>query len=741
MPFIRLSFFYIFLILTPLISTANTPELLPSNDAFKVSAKIINKNIELSFQIAQGYYLYQHRFLVKSQTSTVTLGQIIFPQGQVKHDENFGEVITYYNQVILSIPIKNTQNETELILEINYQGCADIGVCYPPEKKIINLNLVSTSARLNLDPIKQLVAGFKGLTAELFQDELLVADKAFQVFVEVKDEKTLSLNWLIADGYYLYRDKIKLRLLDDKKVTLGSYEIPHGKPMYDNAFGDVEIFHQQLKFDLKLLRKTKTTESIILEVDFQGCADLGVCYPPMSKKIPLQLPIATQTTATLKSNITAPILSEQNKIANALQQDTLWLTLLSFLGFGLLLAFTPCIFPMIPILSSLIVGQGKNISTSKAFFLSLAYVFASALTYTVFGILAALFGSNLQMLFQQPWIIVFFSSIFILLSFSMFGFYHLELPKPLQAKLHDSSNNHRDGSYFGAAIMGALSSLIVGPCVAAPLAGALIYIGQTGDAILGGLALFMMGIGMGLPLLIIGASAGKLLPAAGHWLNSTKAVFGVIMLAMALWMLERVLSASITMLLWSLLFIISAVYLHALEALPLNCSGWSKLWKGFGVFMLIYGILLLIGMSTGNGNPLTPLQGLSTGTTESTKKGLEFERISSLAELELRLEEASANGQWLMLDFYADWCISCKEMEAYTFTDAAVQQRLANLVRLQVDVTKNSEADKAFLKRFNLIGPPAILFFNTHKQELLNYRVIGYQDTKTFLTSIQAVGI
>jgi thiol:disulfide interchange protein DsbD len=621
-----------------------------------------------------------------------------------------------------------------LLLFIPLISIAETSNLLPPNEAL------SSTTQQKINPLKQLVTGFKGFTAQLFDDELLTADKAFQFFVNAKDGTTLHLNWVIAEGYYLYRNKIKLRLLNNNNVSLGRYQIPHGSPKHDEAFGDVEIFHQQLVFDVALLRKTMPSEAIVLEVYFQGCADRGVCYPPMTKQISLQLPPVTQLSHPPNKPVTVPPVSEQNQIAKALQQDTLWLTLLSFLGFGLLLSFTPCIFPMIPILSGIIVGQGKNMSTTKAFFLSLSYVIASALTYTVFGILAALFGSNLQVLFQQTWIIALFSGIFILLSLSMFGFYHLELPKSLQAKLHNSSDKHRDGSYLGAAIMGALSSLIVGPCVAAPLAGALIYIGQTGDAILGGSALFMMGLGMGFPLLIIGTSAGKLLPKAGHWLNSTKVIFGVVMLAMALWMLERILPANITMLLWAMLLIISAIYLQALEALPSECNGWYKLWKGLGIIILIYGVLLLIGMSAGNTNPLKPLQGLGVAKTKANHQGLKFEKVSSLAELNSRLEQARVNNQWVMLDFYADWCISCKEMEVYTFTDSKVKQSLANFILLQVDVTKNSADDKTLLTHFNLIGPPAILFFGTDKQERLANRVIGYQDSETFLSSIQVLG-
>jgi thiol:disulfide interchange protein DsbD len=422
-----------------------------------------------------------------------------------------------------------------------------------------------------------------------------------------------------------------------------------------------------------------------------------------------------------------------------LQQNSLAMTLLSFFGFGLLLSLTPCIFPMIPILSGIIVGHGNRITTARAFLLSLSYVVASAFTYTVFGVLAALFGSNLQTTFQQPWIIGLFSAIFVLLSLSMFGFYELEIPNSLKTRLHNSSVRHRDGSLWGAAIMGALSSLIVGPCVAAPLAGALIYIGQTGNAVLGGSALFAMGLGMGVPLLLLGASAGKLLPKAGTWLYSTKAVFGVIMLGVAVWMLSRILPPSITILLWATLLILPAIYLKAIDPLPENSSGWRKLWKGIGLMMLAYGLLLLIGFSMGNDNPLKPLQGFGVNNAQAAEQGIVFKRVASLSALDAEILQASANHQPVMLDFYADWCISCKEMEAYTFTDPKVKQALAGVVLLQADITRDSADDKALLAKFNLIGPPAILFFGEDGKESAAYRVIGYQDAKTFIKTLQQV--
>jgi thioredoxin:protein disulfide reductase len=580
----------------------------------------------------------------------------------------------------------------------------------------------------NSNPINQLLKSIPSLSSTS-QDELLPPDQAFKFSAVVKDANTLHVSWLLAPGYYLYREKTQVT------VAANAYT------KHDEAYGKVEIFYQTLDFDIPLLRASKAAHPITVQAKYQGCANRGVCYPPMLKKIELSLPVAEQMQANRgpEKFASAPALSEQDQIVQSLRKDSLWATLLSFFGFGFLLSLTPCIFPMIPILSGLIVGRGKDIPSSRAFLMSLCYVLASAATYTVFGVLAAVFGSNLQSTFQQPWIIIAFSAIFIALSLSMFGFYHLEVPKSLQAKLHTSSEKHRDGSMLGATVMGALSSLIVGPCVAAPLAGALIYIGQTGNVLLGGSALFMMGMGMGIPLLILGASAGKLLPKAGDWLNVTKAVFGVIMLGVAVWMLSRILPPEIPMLLWAALLVIPAVYLNATDSLPEICSGWRKLWKGVGLIMLAYGLLLLIGFSLGNSNPLKPLQGLAMSSGSFKEQGIVFDKITSISQLEQRLQQASAKQQKVMLDFYADWCISCKEMEAYTFTDPTVKSALKDFVLLQADVTQNTADDKALLAKFNLVGPPGVLFFGVDQHEQSALRVIGYQKSEQFLKTLHRV--
>jgi thiol:disulfide interchange protein DsbD len=733
--------FFLCLSILPFSSQAINPEdLLRPEQAFKISAKAISdQEIIVTFDIAEDYYLYRDKMDFTSKTPGITLDKAILPPGKSKYDEFFGEVVTYRHTVKIPVPVINNNHSGPFQLLVKHQGCADVGICYPPQQTVLTVTLPTAGASKN-DPVQQLLQSPSGISLSAFENKLLPADQAFQFFPSVKDGNTLILKWNIADGYYLYREKFQVEIVKSDDIQLENFQIPHGIPEHDEAFGPVEIFYKEVGFEVPLLRTSKTPQNLTLAVKYQGCASRGVCYPPIQKTVELALPASVQTAAS--TAITSPSqapLSEQDQIVNALHQDTLWLTLLSFLGFGLLLAFTPCIFPMIPILSGIIVGQGKQITTRKAFLLSLCYVTASALTYTVLGILAASFGSNLQATFQQPWIIVLFSTIFILLAFSMFGFYNLELPKSLQSKLHNSSDKHRDGSFIGAAIMGALSSLIVGPCVAAPLAGALIYIGQTGDAILGGSALFALGFGMGIPLLLMGASAGKLLPKAGAWMNSTKAVFGVIMLAVSAWMLDRILPGPIMMLIWSMLLIIPAIYLSAIDALPENASGWQKLFKGVGVIMLSYGIILLIGLSIGNTNPLKPLAHIG-GINNNIEHKLSFKRIASIEELDIHLEQAKNNNQWVMLDFYADWCISCKEMEAYTFSDPQVLKKLEKVVLLQADVTANNETDKALLQRFNLIGPPGIIFFDPNN-EGNEMQIIGYQDANKFLSLLNQAGI
>jgi thiol:disulfide interchange protein DsbD len=426
-------------------------------------------------------------------------------------------------------------------------------------------------------------------------------------------------------------------------------------------------------------------------------------------------------------------------MSNALRSGNTLLTLAIFFGAGLLLAFTPCVFPMIPILSGIIVGQGEDITTRKAFYLSLVYVLAMALTYTVVGILVGLSGENIQAWFQNPWIIGSFAIIFVALSFSMFGFYELKMPASIQSKITNMSNSQQGGNIIGVSIMGFLSALIVGPCVTAPLVGALIYIAETGDAVLGGMALFSLSMGMGAPLLVIGASAGKFLPKAGAWMDAVKAVFGVLLLGLAIWLLERVAPAAFTMALWSALIIVSAIYMGAVDSLGDSSNGWKKLWKGLGVLLLIYGIIILLGLASGNRNVFQPLKGLasSSNATSQQAEHLTFTQIKGVDGLNAELAKAKKAGKTVMLDFYADWCVSCKEMEHFTFSDPSVLKALRNVVLLQADVTPNDDKDTELYKHFGIIGPPSIMFFGVDGVERKNYRVIGYMKADEFAQHIK----
>ena len=494
-------------------------------------------------------------------------------------------------------------------------------------------------------------------------------------------------------------------------------------------------------------RGGNTASDLTLKAVYQGCSDQGLCYPPIEKT--LQISLSDQKTGDRGQGTESPPLpdkgqlaevqkTESSQIAQLFKSGSFWLIVSFFFGAGLLLAFTPCIFPMIPILSGIIVGRGHKITRMHAFILSLAYVLGMALTYAAAGVVAGFSGSLISNALQTPWVLGSFSALFVLLSLSMFGFYELQLPSALQSKLTDTSNKLHGGHLSGVFVMGALSAIIMGPCVAAPLAGALLYIGQSHDAVLGGVALFALAMGMGAPLLLIGSSAGVLLPKAGAWMESVKRFFGVMMLALAIWIIQPLLPVSVQMLLWAALLVFSAIYLRALDALPHNANGWHRLNKGIGILALLLGVAYLIGALSGARDILRPLGSLGSAETQAHTT-LQFSRVKDSAELDQRL--AQARGQIVMLDFYADWCISCKEMERFTFADAAVQAKLKPVLLLQADVTANSEEDKALLKRFGLYGPPGILFFDAQSKEMSDFRITGYQDAAQFLKSLQAAGL
>ena len=590
------------------------------------------------------------------------------------------------------------------------------------------------------------------------RDRVLEADQAFQLTVSAPDPLTLEARWLIAPGYYLYRDKFRLSLLDAQGMTIAGLEIPPGESKDDPYFGLQQIFHGEAVVVARLQREPAGAQTVRLKADYQGCAEVGVCYPPLSQTVSVALPALAPPAAepgvrvepssslslaapppapTPASTTTEAAEAEPDRLAQLLNQQR-FLAIPAFFGFGLLLAFTPCVFPMIPILSSLIAGQGALLTRRRALWLSLTYVLAMAATYTVAGVLAALLGQNVQAWFQNPWVIGAFSGLFVLLALSMFGLYDLQLPAYLQHRLTQWSNRQRGGHHAGVAVMGFLSALIVGPCVAPPLIGALTFIAVTGDVALGAAALFALSLGMGAPLLIIGASTGHWLPRAGHWMERIKSVFGVLLLVVALGLLERILPAAVSMVLWATLLIVVSTYMGALQPVVHGAPAWRTLIKGLGLVLLIYGVLLLVGVAAGGRDPLQPLRGIGLlANAANAARPMAFRPVKTVAELDLALREAS--GRPVMLDFYADWCVSCKELERETFADPTVRAALAGLVKLQADVTANDEADQALLQRFGVIGPPAILFFGPDGQERRDRRVVGFMAAEPFNAHLRSV--
>ncbi|TXT29296.1 MAG: thiol:disulfide interchange protein DsbD, partial [Rhodocyclaceae bacterium] len=470
-------------------------------------------------------------------------------------------------------------------------------------------------------------------------------------------------------------------------------------------------------------------------VTSQGCADAGVCYPPQIQPLSVELPDPASAPAAAAAPADG---DESGQIAATLKNAGFWTSLAFFFIAGLGLSLTPCVFPMIPILSGIIAGQGHKNSHARGFALSMAYVLGMAVTYAAAGVAAGLSGTLISAALQNPWVLGSFALVFVVLSFSMFGFYELQLPTALQSKLSEESGHLQGGRGIGVFLMGALSALIVGPCVAAPLAGALLYIGQTGDAVFGGAALFVMALGMGAPLIAVGIAGGSLLPKTGPWMEGVKKAFGVLLLATAVWLVSPVVPPVASMLAWAALLIIPAIYLHALDPLPPHAKGWHRFWKGIGIVMLLTGAALLIGALAGGRDPLQPLAGLRGQAVAAEEKRLPFERVTSVTELEARIKTA---GKPVMLDFYADWCVSCKEMERFTFSDPAVQAKLAGFTLLQADVTANSDDDKALLAKFKLFGPPGIIFYDSKGQEIRAVRIVGFQDARQFQKSLQQLGV
>ncbi|WP_159016577.1 protein-disulfide reductase DsbD [Cognatiluteimonas profundi] len=764
-------------------------QLLPVDQVFVLSASAPSRDrIELHWKIADGYYLYRHRIGVQSIGDGFAADALQLPHGDKHHDDFFGDVETFRTQLTAVQPGTAASGASTATLRVKYQGCADAGVCYPPQTRTLTVALPGAAAARPAADAATGDASFAALgralgagaatpsgtlQAGMSAAQPLPAEQAFGFEAIVGDANTLLLRFTPAKGYYLYRDKTALRLSGGSGIALGQPRWPQGTLHRDEHFGNVVVYFDQVDVPLPLRRAASGPVEVTLTATFQGCQTGGICYPPMVRKVSLALPAAiAATTAAAAAPLAAdggadanaataapqpavaaptqagkgaiaavagtPLLadtgqSEDSRLASGLAGSNRWLTLLGFFGAGLLLAFTPCVLPMIPILSGLIAGQRTRVGTGGALLLSLVYVVANALVFTAAGVVAGLLGANLQAAFQNPWIIAAFAALFVALALSSFGLFELQLPMGLRSRLGAITDRQRGGSLAGVAAMGALSALIVGPCVAPPLAGAVLYIGQSHDPVLGGAALFLLAMGMGMPLLAFGAAAGRGMPTSGPWMMTVQRVFGFLFLGLAIWMLSRIVPAVVALGLWGLLALAVAAWASTV-ATSTSRARWLA--RFAALVLAVVGAAQLLGALGGGSDPLQPLAGAFGSRLPAT--GLAFRTIKSSADLDREIAAAAAAGKPLMFDFYADWCVSCKEMEKYTFTDPSVHAALADFVLLKADVTANDATDQALMQRFGIIGPPATLFFGNGAEQR-GLRLVGYEATAPFVARVRRV--
>ena len=777
--------------LWPATAPRAADDFIPPEQAFKYTVSATASAITVEWNVAAGYYLYRKRLGFEVSAPDLVPGAAAFPKGLDHEDEFFGKQEVYRgagNRFVLPYTRSgNAPASATVVLKL--QGCADAGLCYPPLKWTTTVALPAAAAVA--PPAAQTaattqaagkpaaagvstLAGLKALardtTAASTGKEFLPPTQAFRVSATALAPDRIRVSFMVAPGYYLYQKRLKATLEGAPTgVALAPITWPAGTPHNDEFFGQQTVYPESFETELSVERGGTTGALTAgLSIGLQGCAEAGLCYPPETRRLTIVLPAAgaavptggtaggpsangagfggsgfggsgaapsggAAESAAAASTGTAPagsgMVSEQDRLAKLVANGSLGLVLASFFGFGLLLAFTPCVLPMIPILSGIIAGQGEQVTPMRGFLLSLSYVMGMALTYTIAGAVFAAAGQQAQAVFQQPWILALFALLFVGLALAMFGFYELQLPAALQTRLNGVSGKLSGGKVLSTALMGALSSLVVTACVAPPLVAALAVISQTGDVLRGGLALFSLSIGMGAPLLVVGASAGKLLPRAGAWMETVKQVFGVLFLGVAVWMAERILPARVVMVLWA-----------AVAASTLWVFWPRRGWRPFGLGAAARGVLvaaavlwggaLLVGAGFGGTDPLRPFEGTRFGA--AAPQALAFQRIRSVTELDRELAAAKATGRRVMVDFSAEWCVSCKEMEKYTFRDPAVQAALAPYVLLQADVTANNADDQALLQRFAIFGPPTTAFFGPEGRERTDFRLVGFVAAEPF---------
>ncbi len=661
-----LASFVFLLTLLPFMPARAADDFLDPDQAFVLTVRVLDaKRLELGYKVAPGYYLYRERF--KFSSPDAKLGEPQIPPGKKHYDTALEQnVETYHDSVIVVLPIASAGKA--FTLNATHQGCADKGLCYPPQPRTVAVTLKAFGAD---------------------------ADSAK----------------IVADA--------------DAAPAIGAVA-----PVTGQAPGGMSVAPNKLPDPLR-------------SVTFGA----GVASAAQVDRAAVAGPLTTLAPVPAAASAPPAAKEDDSQLASALRGGRLALIVPLFFVAGLLLSLTPCVLPMVPILSSIIVGQGESVTRWRGFTLALAYALGMALLYTALGVAAGLLGEGLAAWLQKPWVLASFAALLVLLSLSMFGLYELQLPSALRDGLSSRGDRMRGGQFAGVFAMGGISALVVSPCVAAPLAAALLHISQTGDAVLGGLALFVLAMGMSVPLLLVGASAGALLPRAGAWMEQVKHVFGLLLIAVAVYTVQPVLPALVAMACWGVLLIVGGASLGAFEPVAAGAhANVARVVKGLGLVLALLGVLQFVGIASGGRDPAQPLARLAQaragsddgGKVFAADAGPHFDRVTSVTDLDQRLRSA---GRPVMLDFYADWCVSCKEMEAQTFVDPAVRAKLDKAVLLRADVTANSDDDRALLKRFHLFGPPGIILFDAQGHELESARVVGFQDAPRFAGSLSAAGL
>ena len=700
----------------------------PPDEVFHYVVFDAGDALEIDWAVEDGAYMYRDAFSFETETPSIELGEPELPEGKVYTDEFLGEQVIYRHNFFVQIPytVIGDSKPQRVALTINSRGCLDAGFCYMPQSWVEVVELATATPAA-----KKLDFGTLGGNS---QSDFPPPDEVFFPDLYAIDGNTVEVGFRIIPGFYLYKNKISVRVVGDN-ARAGSLELPQGKSKTDEFFGEQEVYYDEVVGRVAIARATPAAMDIELELGYQGCADGGLCYLPQTKVLTVSLPEALAITdlSSLpdRASSLAPV-SEQARLAKIISNSSIWVAVGVFFVAGVGLAFTPCVLPMVPILSGIIAGEGDNVSPLRGFTLALSYVLGMALIYTAAGVVAAAAGLQLQAIFNQPWILILFAGLFVVLAMGMFGVYELQMPSGVQSKLASISGNQKSGTMIGAFVMGALSALVVTACVAPALIAALTVMAQSGDMLRGGLALFAMSLGMGAPLLAVGAAQGKLLPKAGPWMVAIKGAFGFMMLGLAIWMLSRMLPGVVTMALWAALVFMAGVFMGGLTTLTTASGIAQKIGKGFGLLAILYGLVLFVGAMSGGSNPLKPLAKVNFGGGVVEDRHLEFTRIKTVDDLDREIAAAVADGKSAMLDFYADWCVSCIEMEEYTFITPEVQAALSNTVVLQADVTKNDAEDQVLLKRFGVFGPPTIIFFGTNGRQLMGYEVVGFMKAGDF---------